>query len=296
MTPREEAAHRYSEFGWPVFPVAPGAKTPTTSNGFLDATTSHRQIESWWRARPAANVAIATGAPGPDVVDVDVHKNGSGFGAWNELKRAGLVPDAKAIVRTPSGGMHAYFTGTDQRNGHIPDRHIDFRAQGGYVVAPPSVVGGKPYYVVQHQLSAATFDWPAAREHLAPAPSAAPAPRAAHAFPDGPRDVSHLARWVASQPEGNRNAGLFWAANRAVEAGDTESLVAIGRAAREAGLDDREIERTIRSALRGPERPFEHHPAPVLARDEPRTDGGAMTEPAPRLEADPAQREPEAGS
>jgi hypothetical protein len=69
----------------------------------------------------------------------------------------------------------------------------------------------------------------------------------------GPRDVSHLARWVAAQPEGNRNAGLFWAANRAVEAGDNEALDAIAKGAADAGLDEREISRTIRSAQQGPE-------------------------------------------
>ena len=75
-------------------------------------------------------------------------------------------------------------------------------------------------------------------------------------------DVSHLAAWVASQPEGNRNEGLFWAANRAVEAGDTATLDGLARAARDAGLEEREIDRTIRSAqqtaTRGAGRPFEH--------------------------------------
>ena len=31
-------------------------------------------------------------------------------------------------------------------------------------------------------------------------------------------DIGRLARWVARQAEGNRNAGLFWAASRALEA------------------------------------------------------------------------------
>jgi hypothetical protein len=66
----------------------------------------------------------------------------------------------------------------------------------------------------------------------------------------------HLAAWVAAQPKGNRNDGLFWAASRAAEAGDPAALEAIGRAARSAGLDEREIERTIRSAQRGAARPF----------------------------------------
>ena len=169
----EEAAHRYADTGWPVFPCVPGSKVPMTKHGFLNASTSHSRIETWWRAAPDANVAVATGAPGPDVLDVDVHAEGTGYEAFNELKRAGFVPQPKAIIRTPSGGMHAYFPGTDQRNGHIPGRHLDFRGLGGYVIAPPSEVDGRPYAVVSHQPGAGTFDWAAAREHLAPAPAAA---------------------------------------------------------------------------------------------------------------------------
>src|SRR5207245_6837866 len=126
----------------------------------------------------------------------------------------------------------------------------------------PSAVDGRPYVVVRHQPSAATFDWAAARELLDPQPQRQPV-RTPQRAADGPRDVSHLASWIASQPEGNRNAGLFWAANRAVEAGDTETLGSLAAAARSAGLDDREIDRTIRSAQQASARtpalrPFEH--------------------------------------
>jgi hypothetical protein len=283
---REQAAHRYADHGWPVFPVAPGQKIPITEHGYLDATTGHKQIQSWWRQEPAANVAVATGKPGPDVVDVDRHKDGTGFPAFNQLKRAGLVPGPMAVIRTPSGGMHAYYKGTEQRNGHIPDKHIDFRSTGGYVVTPPSQVEGRPYVVVSKQPSAATFDWSKARELLHPQPQRQPS-RAPQHDPGRPRDVSHLASWVASQPEGNRNAGLFWAANRAVEAGDTATLDGLARAARDAGLEEREIDRTIRSAqqaaTRGAGRPFEHA-APVPAPREPQA-----------REATQAQVEAEAG-
>jgi hypothetical protein len=61
-----------------------------------------------------------SGAPGPDVVDVDNHgERGNGFAAYNELKRAGLVDSPQALVRTPSGGFHAYFAGSDQPSGKI---------------------------------------------------------------------------------------------------------------------------------------------------------------------------------
>jgi hypothetical protein len=285
MNPAEQAAHRYAESGWNVFPCAPDSKLPLTKQGFLDASSSHRRIEAWWKIHPAANVAIATGRPGPDVLDIDVHPNGSGWSALNELKRAGLVPEAGAVVRTPSGGGHFYYAGSDQRNGHLPGHHLDYRGLGGYVVSPPSVVDGKPYLVVKHQPIAARFDWQAARDHLSPSPEPKPSPhsRAQKSLQGERPSVAHLVPWLETQQEGNRNAGLFWAASRAVEAGDTATLDQLARAAEGLGLERREVERTIRSAQRPkvPQRgeiehqgqaevprPFER-PVPVPARDEP---------------------------
>jgi hypothetical protein len=249
----QAAAMRYASAGWPVFPCIPGEKVPCTTNGLLDATTDPERIRSWWGRNPGRNVAIATGAPGPDVVDVDVYKDGTGFPAFNQLKREGLVAEPLAVVRTPSGGMHAYFAGTGQRNGHLARHHLDYRAQGGYVVAPPSTVGGRQYEVVSHQPSAATFDWDAAKRLLDPQPARQRAPER---NAERPRDVGHLAGWVAGLEEGNRNAGLFWAANRAIEAGHSDALDSLARAAQSAGLDEREADRTIQSALRGAGRPF----------------------------------------
>ena len=266
-TPQEEQAHRFAEAGWPVFPTAPGSKIPITEHGYLDASTGHRQIQQWFRGEPNANLAVATGKPGPDVVDVDKKGDRSGFASWNALKQAGLTGEPQAIVRTPSGGMHAYYRGTEhQRNGHIPDKLLDFRSTGGYVVTPPSTVGGRPYAVVSKQASAATFDWSKAREHLDPQPERQPY-RAPQRDDGRPKDVGHLAGWLAAQQEGNRNEGLFWAANRAVEAGDAETLGKLAQTAKGLGLDDREIDRTIRSAQAssGP-RPFTREQAVVSQR------------------------------
>jgi len=110
--------------GWPVFPLVPGQKIPATPRGFKDATTDQAQIRAWWAAHPGRNIGIATGHPGPDVIDVDQHGNaGNGFAAWNRAGRAGLVDGPMAIVRTPSGGMHAYYAGTDQRSAAIASQH-----------------------------------------------------------------------------------------------------------------------------------------------------------------------------
>jgi hypothetical protein len=66
--------------------------------------------------------------------------------------------------------------------------------------------------------------------------------------PDPGRDLGHLARWVASQQQGNRNAGLFWAANRALDADPAADLTSLATAASQAGLGEREITRTLDSA------------------------------------------------
>jgi hypothetical protein len=235
----------FAERGWPVFPCQPGQKIPATRHGFLDATTDPEQITCWFTRHPDRNLAIATGVPGPDVLDVDQHgKAGNGFAAFNRLTRAGLLDGASAYVRTPSGGLHAYFTGTGQRNGHLPAHHIDFRSTGGYVLTPPSQVDGKPYQLIKSLDGDSRLDWAAATRLLQP-PEQQRRPQIRH-DPDG--DLGQLARWVARQEQGNRNAGLFWAANRALDADHAADLSPLAVAARQAGLEEREVQRTLDSA------------------------------------------------
>ncbi len=235
----------YARRGWPVFPCQPGQKIPATTHGFRDATTDEQQITAWFTRHPGRNLAIATGTPGPDVLDVDQHgPDGTGFPAYARLRRAGLLAGATAYVGTPRGGLHAYFTGTRQRNGHLPDHHLDFRSRGGYILAPPSHVGGSPYQLVKTTGARGAHDWDAVTQLLQPQrQTQRPQPRPA---PDHALDG--LARWVAAQPEGNRNAGLFWAANRALETDPAADLSPLAAAARHAGLDDQEITRTLDSA------------------------------------------------
>ncbi len=196
--------------------------------------------------------------------DIDNHgKAGNGFAGLNRLKRESLVPEPTVIVQTPSRGLHLYFRGTDQRNGAIAREHIDYRGAGGYVVAPPSQVGGRPYEVISHQPVSNTFDWHAARELLDPR-QAAPSRRLRSAAAR-PGEVGHLAGFVSRQEHGNRNRGLFWAACRAAEHGvlDADAVEALVDAALRSGIRGGEAEarKTIDSALRSTRRPFEPHHA-----------------------------------
>ena len=245
--PTLRQALAYAAHGWPVFPCQPGQKTPATLHGYRNASTDPEQIIAWFGRRPDCNLAIATGFPGPDVLDVDQHgPAGDGFTALIKLRDAQLLDGAAAWVRTPSGGMHAYFTGTHQRNHHLPEHHLDFLATGGYVLAPPSTVGGKPYRGLWEPGGRGALNWDTVTRLLQPRqPWQSRRPGRA----SGP-DLGHLARWVAAQPEGNRNAGLFWAANRALEADPAADLSLLADAARQAGLADPEITRTLDSARR----------------------------------------------
>jgi Bifunctional DNA primase/polymerase, N-terminal len=255
----DTALHRalaYAGHGWPVFPCLPGEKLPATRHGFKDATTDPERIRTWWARQPARNVAIATGHPGPDVLDVDQRgEAGSGFAAFNRLHREGLLAGVSALVRTPTGGLHGYFAGSDQASGRLPRHHLDFKAAGGYVLAPPSQVAGRPYSLIKHHGAGGGLDWPAVTDLLEP-----PQPRREPGteLSIGP---SHLAGWVAGLKEGNRNAGLYWAARRAIEAGRTDALDTLAGAAISAGLPESEVWRTLGSARRGARpRLFERQP------------------------------------
>jgi hypothetical protein len=198
-----DAALRYAAQGWPVFPCAPGTKVPLAGgHGVHDATTDPAQIRQWWTGDPRRNVAIATGAPGPDVLDIDVHGDATGFPALRRLRAAGLVPDAQTIVRTPSGGCHLWFRSTDQGNGTFARHHLDFRGRGGYVVAPPSAVNGREYTVLQQRGFSLLFDWSVARAFLPP-------PRREFRGPAATgTTIDRLAAWVERQEPGGRNSSL----------------------------------------------------------------------------------------
>ena len=268
----------YAAAGVPVFPCVPGGKVPLTPNGFHDATTDPAVITAWWTRHQQANVAAPTGAPAFDVLDVDVRPTGSGWDALHEARAAGLVEGWVRAVQTPSGGLHLHYPGSDQRNGTIRGRHLDFRGQGGYVLLHPR--GGRPR-PTPASTSPSTSDrgdgrWTGPRSSHCSTPRPrrwatrdGPAPRAAQGTrPGGSPSMSPAnRRATATTP----CSGPPTAPSRR-DVADFEPLIG---AAVAAGLPEAEARRTVTSARAAaigqstPPRPassVHRDPAPVVGR------------------------------
>jgi putative DNA primase/helicase len=173
-TPAEllEAALGYAARGWPVFPCSPRDKTPLLprdkddggkpipkSGGVTKASTDPEKIRAWWKRWPKALVGLATGHPTSDgggkrlfVLDFDPRTDGSTGEVWTldrlktetEAQLACPLPPSLAAL-TPSDGVHLYLLQGDDgpaitNRGNLPE-HVDVRGLGGYVIAPPSVMG-----------------------------------------------------------------------------------------------------------------------------------------------------------
>jgi hypothetical protein len=96
------------------------------------------EVDQWWKKYPEANIGIVTGKiSNLAVIDIDTRE-----GEKNLLEKFPEISlKDNPVVTTPRGGKHIYFKCPDDkiRNnaGAIPG--CDFRANGGYVIAPPSM-------------------------------------------------------------------------------------------------------------------------------------------------------------
>jgi hypothetical protein len=131
-----EAQHLAVDLGWRVLPVKEHGKEPLTRNGVKDATCDERTILTWWSRWPEANVGVATGFPGPSVLDID------------DPSKAAFTLATLENAQTPESatarGRHLFYAGTT--TGTITLGYGELRSVGSYVVVPPSVhPSGKVY-------------------------------------------------------------------------------------------------------------------------------------------------------
>jgi hypothetical protein len=144
-----EAALAYARLGVPVFPCHPNTKRPLVAQGFYAATLDLAQIAMWWRKWPAAMIGVPTGrTSGFLVVDLDPAPDQSAHELLAQLRAhlRGNLP-AGLVAHTPRGGMHLVFAipegvAIGNRANLLRSAKeqgtIDIRADGGYIIAPPS--------------------------------------------------------------------------------------------------------------------------------------------------------------
>lgn len=261
------AALRYAANGWPVFllgrtkrPVAlcrrcdaaRQARTPhdpqacpcLTCHGFYAATIDPHRIAAMVTAVPRGLLAIRTGtASGLVVIDIDPAHGGTA--SLNALIARGLTPPTR-YVRTGSGGLHLYYRHPggitipcDQGMRLGPG--IDVKADGGYVVAPPShhPVTGRPYRwadegarmeeVAPALVSACLAE---IRRHPPTRAGHPPPPRSGGAISHPDRLMDALVARIRQAPDGRRRVTLYGCARgaaRIVAAGQMTSTDAYDR-------------------------------------------------------------------
>ena len=144
MTMLNSALH-YASMGWKVFPLAQGSKVPREgSKGVHDATTDEQQINEWWSMEPSANIGIATGQESNlIVIDVD---GDPGMQSMRQVVPQ-LPKEHTRVIKTPNGYHLYYLYNPSFHTGAGFMTGLDVRSDGGYVVAPPSLVNDTQYYV-----------------------------------------------------------------------------------------------------------------------------------------------------
>jgi len=241
------AALWYADLGYPVFPCTPGRKKPPlTEHGLLDATTDSEQIERWWTQHPSANVAIRT--DGLLVVDIDGADN-----PWlaDDPDRLEELANAPTSL-TPRGGRQHVFRqpeGKHWRNSASQlALHVDIRADGGYIVAPPSVTNGGAYrWLEDHELEVPADRLPQPPAWLIELLDALPTSNGHPTVRDGPQ--------FNTIPEGQRNDTLARLAGTMRRVGMTQAEIAAALHQVNAGrcappLDTREVDRIAASVAR----------------------------------------------
>lgn len=201
----------YAEHNIKTFPVKKQGKSPLCPNGFKSATTDRGILHEWNKKFPNCNIGIPTGTINNIfVVDVDGEIGTQSLIAL-ENKYGKL--DAPTVIT--GKGKHLYFKMPENvelkcSTSKIAD-HIDIRANGGYVVAPPSVHENRHLYTWKN--FALNQDFPEAPNWLI---SLISNTEKQHS------PVSDVLKEISNAPQGQRNNTLY-----------KRSISLIGRAMRE---------------------------------------------------------------
>jgi putative DNA primase/helicase len=242
---RHAWARFYASRGWLVLPLhavekgrcscgesncrSPG-KHPRSQHGVKDASADAQQINAWWGQWPDANVGIATGAiSNLVVVDVDPRNGGDQSYAQLKLDFPGVFTEL-VKVRSGSSGTHLYY---QHPGSHVPCRAnlrpgIDVKADGGYIVAPPSThVGGERYRFTSNNAWQVPLLPAALRSFITPQ---AQAQQCEGQSPSIALDSLHVTQPIKTlirngKPKGQRSEAIFSAMRSMIKTGHSDGEI-----------------------------------------------------------------------
>lgn len=129
-----EYALDYLQRGWPVVPAI-GKQPVVAWTAYQCALPSSEQVSEWFGSRENRNLAVITGSlAGLVVVDCDSKQDSQ----WWQT----TFPTTPLAVTTGGGGAHFYYRhplDTIRNRSRLLGRRVDLRADGGLVIAPPSI-------------------------------------------------------------------------------------------------------------------------------------------------------------
>jgi Bifunctional DNA primase/polymerase, N-terminal len=244
--------------GLPAFPCSAN-KAPAIpgSGGYIHATADPARLRELWRDYPGALIGVPMGeASGLDTLDIDAPRHPEAVEWW--VAHRDHLPPTK-VHKTRSGGVHMLFahaTGLRCSAGKIAPG-IDVRSSGGFIVWWPAI--GLPVLS-----DAPLAHWPQwlldeLMPRPAPPPTAWTPPCDQHRYRAGSRYATAAFRnateRVARASVGCRNTALnreAYGLSRLIAEGllDVQEVAdSLAAAAIAAGLAEREVEVTLRSAF-----------------------------------------------
>ena len=135
---RLKEALGYADLGWSIIPIKPYNKESLIEwKKYQNIRADKEQITEWFEQYPDANIGVITGAiSGIVVIDIDTEK---------KIDRP--IPQT-VVSQTPSGGRHIFckYPGFEVKNRVRILPNVDIRADGGYVVLPPSSLDDERNY------------------------------------------------------------------------------------------------------------------------------------------------------
>ena len=131
-------ALKYLRQGLSVIPLKPNRKEPLLKwQEFQNRRASEEEVKKWWSAAPNANIGIVTGKiSNLVVIDLD---GPEGLASATKL---GLTSTVMSTTGRKDGGRHLWVSHPKDSlvaNTVKSFPGLDIRADGGYVVAPPSI-------------------------------------------------------------------------------------------------------------------------------------------------------------